>query len=171
MQQRPISITVFGVLNIGYAAWKIVGLALTAVMMRMKLPGNPALAAMKTDPMLTTWSHVNMVITVVFGIALIASGIGLLLLQNWARLLGVVYSILEMILVVVGACISYPLVMKSVATAQVPGAPAGLIGAITQVSFVVGIAISLAYPALLLIFMTRPKVVEAFRAPEAPQAN
>jgi len=171
MQQRPISITVFGVLNIGYAAWKILGLLLTAVMMRMKLPGNSPLAAMKMDPFLTTWGHINMAITVVFGIVLIASGIGLLLLRNWARILAVVYSVLELILVLVGGVISYPMVMKSIATTQVPGAPAGLIGAVAQFSFVMGIALSLAYPALLLIFMTRPKIIEAFHWPGSPQAH
>lgn len=161
MRQRPISVTVFGILNIGFALWKFVGLLLAGVMARLKLPGNNGLAALKSDPVFQAWTHFSAVIAVVFGIVLIASGIGLLLMQNWARVLAIVYSVLEMIVVVAGTIFTQRVMMQAMA-AQVHGAPAGLIEAIMMGSFAVGIALALAYPVLLLIFMTRPKIVEAF---------
>ena len=83
MRQRPISVTVFGILNIGYALWKFVGLLVMGVTMRMNLPGNSALATLRADPIYKAWTQFSVVTGVVFGIVLIASGIGLLLLQNW----------------------------------------------------------------------------------------
>ncbi len=87
MRQRPISVTVFGILNIGFALWKFVGLLLAGVAMRLNLPGNSALAAMKSDPVYRAWSQFGVISGVVFGVVLISAGIGLLLLQKWARIL------------------------------------------------------------------------------------
>jgi hypothetical protein len=56
-------------------------------------------------------------------------------------------------------------------TSQIHGAPAGVVAAFATIGFVVGIVIGLAYPVLLLIFMTRPKLVEAFAAPGLPEAH
>ena len=161
MRQRPISVTVFGILNIGYALWTFVGLLLMGIALRMNLSANPALAALNSDPVYKAWSHFSVVIGVVFGIVLIASGIGLLLQQNWARILAIIYSVLEMIVVVAGAVFTQRVMMQTM-TAQVHGAPAGVIAAFAQIGLVVGIVIGLAYPVLLLVFMTRPKVVESF---------
>jgi uncharacterized membrane protein YGL010W len=110
------------------------------------------------------------VIGVVFGIVLIASGIGLLLLQNWARILAIIYSVLEMIFVVAGAVFSQRLVMQAM-TAQVHGAPAGVMAVVAQISLALGIVIGLAYPVLLLIFMTRPKVIEGFNSPDLQEPH
>jgi hypothetical protein len=43
-------------------------------------------------------------------------------------------------------------------------APAVVVG-IAAVSSAVGVVISLAYPGLLIFFMTRPKIVSAFQPP------
>jgi hypothetical protein len=161
MRQRPISVTVFGILNIGYALWKFVGLLLMGVTMRMNLPGNSALATLRADPVYKAWTQFSVVAGVVFGIVLIASGIGLLLLQNWARILSVIYSVLEMIVVVAGTVFTQRVMMQTM-TAQIHGAPAGVIAVFAQIGLVLGIVIGLAYPVLLLIFMTRPKIIEAF---------
>ncbi len=170
MRQRPISVTVFGILNIGYALWKIVGLLLERVAMRLNLPGNSALAALRSDPVYRTWSQFSVVVVVVFGIALIASGIGLLLMQNWARITAIVYSALEMLFVLAGAVFSQRVIMQAM-TSQVHGAEAGVVTLVTQISMIVGIVIALAYPVLLLIFMTRPKIIESFRVPDATELH
>jgi len=161
---------VFGILNIGYALWKVVGLLLMGVMMRMNLRGNSAFAAMTADPGYQAWTRVSVVIGIVFAIILIASGIGLLLMQNWARILAVIYSILEMIMVVVGAIVSQR-IMAQAMTSQIHGASPGMVHAFAMIGFVMGIGIGLAYPILLLIFMTRPKIVEALTAPAASEAS
>jgi hypothetical protein len=164
MQQRPISITVFGILNIGFGMLKYVGLLFMGFLMHLNLSGNSALAAMRTDPSSRVWNHFNIAIAVVFGIVLIASGIGLLLMQNWARILSVLYSVLAMIAVLAGAPFNHRLMMRNLTTTQFPGVPLDLVAAMAQIFFAIGIVLALAYPVLLLVFMTRPKMVEAFRS-------
>jgi hypothetical protein len=171
MRQRPISITVFGILNIGDALWKFGGLLLAGFMMRMKLPGNSTVAAMNSDPLYRAWLHYNIGISVGLGFVLVASGIGLLLVQNWARILAVVYSVVEMIVVVVGNVIAYPVLKHSMTTIPLPGASPALIAVIFQFSFILGIVLGLAYPVLLLVFMTRPKIIEAFHWPNGQQIH
>ena len=57
---------------------------------------------MTADPGFQSWSHFSVGVEVVFAIILIASGVGLLLMQNWARVVAIVYSILEIIMVIAG---------------------------------------------------------------------
>jgi glucan phosphoethanolaminetransferase (alkaline phosphatase superfamily) len=168
MPQRPISVTVFGILNIGYALWMFVGVLLQVVAMRLNVPGNSALAALNSDPAYRAWSHLSAVVSVVFGLALIASGIGLLLLQKWARILAILYSVLEMIFVVASAVFSQRVMMQAM-TAQIHGPPASVMAVVGQISLAVGLVVGLAYPVLLLIFMTRPKIIGAFNSPDSQQ--
>lgn len=170
MRQRPIAVMVFGILNIGYALWKIVGLLFMGVAMRLNTHGNSAFASFTSDPAYKAWSHFSVVIGIVFAIVLIASGIGLLLMQNWARVLAIVYSVLEMIVVGVGAVVSQR-IMSQAMTSQIHGAPAGVVAVFAMIGFVMGIVIGLAYPVLLLIFMTRPKLVAAFAALALTEAH
>jgi hypothetical protein len=103
-------------------------------------------------------------------VVLLAAGIGLLLAQNWARILSIAYSIIDMIYVVAGVVVGYPLMHTMIA--QMPGVPPGLKGLIAAMALpalVIVTVFHLAYPVLLLIFMTRPKVIAAFE-PEAPAA-
>ena len=66
-----------------------------------------------------------------------------------------------MIVVVAGAVFTQRMMMQTM-TAQIHGAPAGVVAVFAQIGLVVGIVIGLVYPVLLLIFMTRPKIIEAF---------
>jgi hypothetical protein len=50
-----------------------------------------------------------------------------------------------------------------------PGAPLGMVVGLTTLMFVLGVMFSLAYPALLLFFMTRSNVIEACQ-PQPPAA-
>lgn len=165
MRQRPIAVTVFGILNIGYALWKFVGLLMGAVIMRLNLGGNSAVAALGSNPAYIQWTHLSLVVGVVFGIVLIASGVGLLLLQNWARIVAIVYAALEMIFVVASAIFTQRVVTPAIAS-QFHGPSAGFVEVTVKIGFVMGLLVALAYPILLLIFMTRPNVVEALNSTE-----
>ena len=171
MRQRPISVTVFGILNIGFGVLKYCGLLFMQVLTHLNLPGNSALTAIKSDPSAAAWNHFSVVISVLFGIVLIASGIGLLLMQPWSRILAVCYSVAAMLAVLVGAPFSHRLMMRNLTATQWPGVPPGVIEAVAQVFFAIGIVLSLAYPVLLLVYLTRPRVVEAFNSPDAPEIN
>jgi hypothetical protein len=167
MKERPISLTVFGILNIGYALWTVVSMVMSAFVQRMNLPGNNAMAALKSNPSYILWTQISYVVAVIFGIVLIASGVGLLLTQNWARILAIIYAALDMVFVVAGGIFSQlyitPMIMH-----QIHGGSNAIAEVGVKIGFAIGLIIGLAYPVLLLIFMTRPNVIEACASAEHP---
>ncbi|HUD48040.1 MAG TPA: hypothetical protein VMR33_14505 [Candidatus Baltobacteraceae bacterium] len=167
MRQRPISVTVFGILNIGFALFTFAGLLLAGLGTLLKHSGNPALNALGPD---TAWTHFRFAISVFFGIVLTVSGIGLLLLQNWARVLAILYSVLQILFVMADAVFSQRLMMQAI-TSQVHGVPPAVVELIGNLIFAIGIVIGLAYPVLLLIFMTRPKIIDAFHFPDLQELH
>jgi hypothetical protein len=165
MRQRPMSVLIFGILNICYGLFKLGMLLLSTVMSQIGPKGNPVAAAMKSDPTMAAWTKFSMVSGVSLGLALVAFGIGLLLLKNWARVGSIVYSMIDIVLVVIGSMLIWPITQR--AMEQLPNVPHGMVEGIAMVSLVLGIIIGLAYPALLLFFMTRTNVIEACQ-PEQP---
>jgi hypothetical protein len=79
--------------------------------------------------------------------------------KNWARIGSMVYAGIDIVLVVVGSMVVWPVTQR--AMAQLPNVPQGMVQGIAMVSMVVGVIIGLAYPAILLFFMTRTNVIEA----------
>jgi hypothetical protein len=170
MHQRPIAVTVFSILNMGYALWKFLGVLIGAVAARLNFGANPAMAALKNNPSYVLWNHISVAVAAVFGIILVASGIGMLLLQNWARILAMVYAVLDMIFVGATAIFTQ-LVIAPAMTSQFHGPSAAFVEMSVKVGFVFGLLFGLAYPVLLLVFMTRPNVVGAFRLQPSPIEN
>jgi hypothetical protein len=159
---------VFGILNVGFALWKIFT-ALLSVVLHPKALSNSVIASMTTDPGFQSWSHFSAGVEIVFAIILIASGVGLLLMQNWARVLSIIYSALEIIMVFAGLIVNRGLISQAM-TAPLHGVPPGLVAAVVVVGLVVVVLLSLAYPILLLIFMTRSKIIASMTGPGAPEA-
>jgi hypothetical protein len=159
---------VFGILNIGFALWKVF-MALLSLVLHPKARSNPLFASITSDPGFQAWTHFSVVVEVVFAIILIASGIGLLLMQNWARVLAIVYSVLEIIMVIAGPIVNHRMFSNAM-NAPLHGVPPGLFAALIIFGLVVGLVLALAYPILLLVFMTRPKIIASMTAPGAPEA-
>jgi hypothetical protein len=167
MRPRPLSITIFGILNIGFALFGFVSLLLSRVMLHAKLPGNSLVNTMQSDPSNVAWANFCAGVGGAFALMLLAAGIGLLLAQSWARILCVVYSVTCIAYVLVSSVVNYPSVQAMLA--RIPAVPPGLVPAMAVAATVFGLIFGLAYPVLLLYFMTRPKVIAAF-APEPPPA-
>lgn len=165
MRQRPMSLLIFGILNIGYALFKLAGTALTVVMSHVGSQGNPVAEAMKKDPTLATWTKFSLPLTVVLGLALLAFGIGLLFSKDWARLGSIVWSVLEIVIVIFGTLLVWPVMQR--AMAQMPNMPHGMVEGFATIGLVIGLVFGLAYPALVLFYMTRDNVIEACQ-PELP---
>jgi uncharacterized membrane protein YidH (DUF202 family) len=159
MKQRPLSTLIFGILNIGYGLLKLAGLAFAAVMARIKMPANANIPSMNNDPTFIAWSKFAFPLGAALGLALIAFGIGLLLLKNWARLGSVVYSVIDIVLVVVGTIVMWPVTQRMME--QVPNVPRGMMAGFASISLVFQLIFGLAYPALLLFFVTRDNVIDA----------
>jgi hypothetical protein len=159
MNERPISTLIFGILNIGFGLWKLAAPMLTIALSKLKLPGNAAVAGMTSDPTYAALTKFGLWVGPVLGLALLAFGIGLLLLQNWARLGSIIYSVIDIVLVLITSMLMWPLTKRMME--QMPGVPPGMMVGFAMLGLVVGLLFSLAHPVLLLFFMTRGNVIEA----------
>jgi len=170
MPQRPASINIFGILNIVFAVMGIIGLLGGAALL-FAAPdlNNPMIKIMRENPGYATWLKISFLLGIPSCAVLAASGIGLLLLKPWARILSVIYAVYAIVLGLIGTVLNVIfLVLPMLHQAQGQNGPeaAGAIGGAIGGS--VGGCIGLIYPVLLLIFMTRPKLVDAFRANNTP---
>jgi|HubBroStandDraft_1064217.scaffolds.fasta_scaffold113012_2 hypothetical protein len=162
-----MSTIIFGILNLGYALLNLSAPLIAKLMSNVKLPANSPVAAMRADPGYVAWTNFNLGMGMVLGVALLAFGIGLLLLKNWARLGSIIYAVIAIVYVPIGSLVSWPFTKRMMELT--PGAPAGMMAGFAMIGLVIGIIIGLAYPVLLLFFMTRTNVIEACQ-PEEPTA-
>lgn len=125
------------------------------------MAANPILKEMYDNPSYVLWMKISVPVGGVIHIVLLAAGIGLLLLQNWARIVSIGYGIYAIVGGLVGGVVMMKIIMPIMQ--HTSGGAQGMIAMITLFSSVVGMMLGLVYPILLLIFMTRPKVVAAFR--------
>lgn len=103
---------------------------------------------------------------------MIASGIGMLRLASWGRLLGIVYALLSMAMKVFGA--AYGLIYVVPAGREFlerqppPGANSQLVATSARIGLYAPTAmlVLIIYPVIVLIIMFRPRVVAAFQAME-----
>jgi len=166
--QRPTSVTVFGILNIGFAVVGFVSLLVTILMFAMvrDTTNNPVLQLIHNNPGYAAWMNLSLVLGFLARAVLLTAGIGLLKLKPWARTLSIVYGIYEIVMVLVGTTVNYVFLMQPMLEQahgkQGPEAAAAIGGAIGGT---VGGCFGIIYPVLLLIFMMRANVVAAFRPP------
>lgn len=163
--QRPTALTVFGVLNIVFAVFGVFGLIFSMALFHLPADSNnPVIKLIHENAAYATWLKAGILLGVPSCLVLLATGIGLLCLKSWARILSMVYAIYAIVFGIVGMVVnSIVMVLPMVEQArqqQGPEAAAAVGGAIGGT---IGGCFSLVYPVLLLIFMTRPKVVAAFR--------
>jgi uncharacterized protein with PQ loop repeat len=168
MQQRPISVTIFGILNIGFAVFGLLGMLLSmAVLSRTNVAVNPILKELYDNPGYIAWMKISMPLGGIASVVLLAAGVGLLLLQNWARIVSIGYGVYA----ILGGIVS-GLVMLNVFASILrhnAGGPSGIMVMFTLLGSIIGMVLGLAYPILLILFMTRPKVVAALK-PAQPVA-
>ena len=167
---RPAAVTTFGILNIFFAVFGVVGLAASMAMLAMpETTANPVVQIMRNNPAFATWMKISVPLGAVACIVLLAAGIGLLRMKEWGRKLSLAYAVYAIIAGLAGTLVTFIFVIRPLLekaqTTQGPEA-AGAVGGAIGGS--VGGCFSLIYPVLLLIFMTRPKLVAAFRSPQEP---
>jgi len=171
--QRPTAVTVFGILNIIFAALGFITMIASVAMFAAVGTDtkNPVIQLIHDSPAYAAWMRVSIGLGLVASAALLAAGIGLLKLQPWARILSIVYAIYSMMMVLVGTVVNYVwLVQPLLAQAhKKQDAEAGAIGG--AIGGMAGGCFGMIYPILLLIFMLVPKVSAAFRpAPNGGQS-
>jgi len=161
---RPTSVTVFGVLNIVFAAFGIVGMIFSVLLfLPQASSNNPVVQLIHDSPAYAAWLKFSMVLGVVVCVALLAAGIGLLKLKPWARTFSIGYGIYAIVMAIVGTVVNYFLLVRPMLEqAQQKHGPdaAAAIGGAIGGTF--GGCLGMVYPILLLVFMTRANVVAAF---------
>lgn len=169
---RPTSVTVLGILNIVFAAFGLMGIAFSILMMFVKPDlnvKNPVLDVMRQNPGYVMYTNISMVVGAVFTLVLLLAGIGLLMLRPWGRWLSIAYAVFAIISLIVNSLINYyfllaPMIDKLAALPpgqEKAAATGGIVG------MVAGICLGPIYPVILLVFMFRPNVMAAFRAQDS----
>jgi membrane-bound ClpP family serine protease len=143
MQQRPISVTVFGILNIGFGFFDL----FVTLLSMFVLPGMSAATPLLKQMHDNHWTRITMPLDGIAAVVLLAAGIGLLLSQNWARIVSIIDGIYSIVTCIVGGIMT---LMSDTS------------GIMMIVSLIATVG-SLVYPVLLIIFMTRPNVVAALK--------
>ncbi|HEX4348729.1 MAG TPA: hypothetical protein VH251_00005, partial [Verrucomicrobiae bacterium] len=107
--QRPTAVTVFGILNIVFAALGVLG-AMASVMLFVAQgtsSNNPVIQHIHDSPSYATWLKISIGLGVFGGAVLFAAGLGLLALKPWGRMLAVVYGIYAVVMVLAGGVANY----------------------------------------------------------------
>lgn len=172
--QRPTSVTVFGILNFVFAVFGVIGLMASFALLALSANSSHTfIKLVHAGPAYAVWLKICVLLGVLSCAALLAAGIGLLGLKPWARVLSIAYGIYAIVFVLVGMLLNLILMVQP-PFEQVPQHQelviAGAVGG--PISGTIGAVFWLIYPIVLLVFMSRPKVIAAFRPsvlPTSPQ--
>lgn len=168
--QRPVTATVFGILNLVFGVLgvcgNIVGIGMFAVMSSDLMDAN-AKAQMNwqqfDDPTIFAVLIAQMTLSGILAIVIIISGIGLLKFKPWGRKLANFYAVATLILIVVGTTFSIIYtVIPTLNEANLPGADPQKMGAAIGglVGGVFGACFGIIYPICILIFLNRRRFVD-----------
>lgn len=176
MRERPISITIFGILNVGIGLLGLGGLLLSTMFespdflsISPSVPSvNSFLSSMlalwntiSTDATFVVWRRITVPLDAAASLTLVAGGIGLLLLRNWARLVSIGYAIYKVIFALLDVAVLMAVLHRVLAKA--PQADTGAPIALLVWAAAIETVLTLVYPVLLIYFLTRPKAVLAFQ--------
>ncbi|HWD19186.1 MAG TPA: hypothetical protein VHB20_07890 [Verrucomicrobiae bacterium] len=151
MQPRPLSATILGILNLGYGLFSLAGLLFIS----------PMAKSFANDPGMVPWVWVSGLVQAGAGLILVVAAIGLFSCKNWARLLSIAWAIFAIVVTLA----TIPVIAKY--THLIPGTdriPPSVKAVFVNLVTALSTLFSMAYPAALLFFMTRPKFAAACRA-------
>lgn len=149
--ERPLAVTVFGVLNIFFGG---IGMVCTPFTLAPRLLTRHGPMAMPGD---MVWNLISLLSSVGFSVWLLVLGIGLLKLKSWARSGSIGYACICIVLMVVVLGISTNSISNML------DQPRTELWAV--ISGMCGSVMALIYPILLLFFMLTEKVKRAFCPP------
>jgi len=156
---RPTSVTVFAVLNFLFGGFGVLGSVVSIVFLSVGAalipPGDPTWDAIRNDSFYSVYFLVSLVLGVLAAGVLIACGFGFLKLREWARKLAIGYCIYAFASIALALAINWFVIWAPVVDQGGPQA-AGAIGGLF------GSCLGVIYPGLMLYFMMRPNVKEAF---------
>ena len=175
--KRPTSVTVFGILNIVFAVIGMCGVAVTAAQpaiqqaMEQAAKDNgqevkpaPVQKLLAADPKVRLSGNISTGSGVVVTLVLLISGVALLLMRPWGRTLSIVYAVYDILSKIALSALSFWFIQSALeGQEEVPAEiPVGTLQGIFAFSFGCSLIFGLVYPIVLLIFMFRTTVTEAF---------
>ena len=171
---RPTSATVFGALNIAFGVLGICGVGGGFVQMMIPpdmlqppgSPPNPVMTVMESSPGLRIFQIVTLTISLITTVMLIIAGLGLLNDKRSGRTLSIYYSIISIIMLIIGTIGTYILLVQPLMemASQMPDGPERLAATFGAFAGIVGSCFGALYPILLLIFMMRKSVVDFYNS-------
>jgi hypothetical protein len=197
VRQWPTSILILAILHLVAGGFGIFGSCYSVVIMATACsasspatvvtpaptnqPGRPSTSAPPSAsqimkyyeehiPGYKAFTFTALAVDLVLDLMLLASGIGLLLMHPWARVLSLIYAPLSILFHVIS--FAYQLIFVMPATHDIfaqmssVGPMGSLLAAITDISLIVS-SLVIIYPIVVLILLLRPSTVSAFRG-EAP---
>ena len=150
---RPVSTAIFGVLSIMFGVMGLLCSPLGIVGIFVQ----PSTGQFAPTGIVLAWLVIGAIIGMVCGVAQIVFGVGLFKLKSWGRLGLLYYGIFAVVWGLLGIPIS--IWIMSSGSLGIDGSTPG--AAASSMMGTCGGLISLIYPILLIIFMTRPNVKAA----------
>ena len=167
--ERPTSVTVFGILNLilgglGLCRNTMTGAELISPSSEM-FRTSPTLAMMDESAIFCFFIIISVSLSFVAAVVLMISGIGLLKLRPYGRQLAIVFGIYSVAMKIIGLLVNvFVLFPRLKAQSGEPLAGFTVEDANrTMVTVTLANSIGLIYAGLLLYFMCRPYVAEAFK--------
>ena len=161
----PISIKVLGIINLVFTALGVIGLLFTYGMyfggMRMG-PRNPVVELAHATPAYMSFLKWSIVFGAIALVTLAVCGIGLLRMKAWGRKLAIGYALYSVVASIVGLVVTYHYLLGPLSRSRDATAGAGAMGGM------MGGILSVVYPVILLVFMLRKPVIEAFERANQP---
>lgn len=172
--QRPVSATVFGILNLVFGILGVCG-NIAGIGMFVLMTSDIIDADTKQKMNLQQFDNplyfgalsAQMVLNGILSIVVIISGIGLLKFKPWGRKLANFYAIGYLILLVTGTAFNiFFTVMPAINEANNPGAAPDKIGAAAGgvAGGIFGVCFGVIYPICILIFLNRRQFVDQINA-------
>ncbi len=169
--RRPISVTIFGVLNIILAVLGVLRILPTrlSLFVNMETSVNPVVKIMREHPVYLFWMKAMTPLGLLSCAVLLIAGIGLLGLKEWGRKTSLGYAIYAIVFGILSGVINFVFLFGPLfASARHQQGPEAIGAMLGVMSGILGEIFGMIYRILLLTFMTRPKVKRAFRHSTPP---
>lgn len=162
---RPTSVTVLAIIGIILAALGLLGNACGVFAPFIPKGVNPVMDAMYGNKRVVAWTVGSAGVKMVLSLFLLVCSIASLNLSRWARGGMILYSLIAIIVDIVGALVGFlvinPIMQRQLAAMATIRQPAWSAMA-GQIGGVCGAVFMLIFPVCVLVFFSRTEVKEAF---------